>query len=1043
MRGRLLRFLVIGAFGVAVGHLAWGAFLGPPLVPDYLLTGGEPALTAPNPEAKNLYLRRQLFLSQRPRRAWLQVLARDELQVYVNGLSLPGLDNLAPAKFPTGAVLDLAPYLRTGPNVIALAAVQSNVGPPPAVAVEGIYVLDDGEHPLRPDEGWRCRTALERRGCWWFETDFDDRHWEVARLADCPMSAKVKFPPRAVTAAGTARWITPPGPWDGRAGLRREFDIPGRPRQAWLRLTATAPYRLAVNGVVFDQREAELGTDRAVRPVQRTYDLTTLLRRGPNVVSLLFNGLPGPPHLRADLEVEDHEGRRLQLGTNERWLGSSGGSPDWFAPVVDDSSWQPCAADAGDLGVPPWLPGREQVEVSLPFSTTLGRAAEQAGWIIGFALLTALVCRWAARRLAFRPAGAGQPVPAQGVYLALVLPAVAVSAAVYATFDPRVARQDVYRVGWVLLAVAAVPLQWGLLWLLGRCRRGNSGRAALVRGPRRLLPAGWAGGLVLGLAAAGGLLRASGIPAQPLQHDEAMHYRAALGVLERGLPSIRVNEDLPVQYVPTSELMFYGMAAVALVSDDPVYVVRVPAVVWGTLTVGLIYLVGRRLFATPVGLVAAAVYAFSPVCVEMAGFGRYYSQLQFFALLTVYLYWQTLRGPGPIDRRALWLTTASFIAMYLSWEAAALLVPGMLLAGFVARRGRLRTIFGSLAVWAALLLVLAVVVIQLSFRDLYLTQLLYYGTHAADVDFILMWPYPFFQPLGNVRAAGWSWYALIPLAGLAGAGVIALRHAFRRPARFLILIFLPTCLLLDTIMPVWWWRYSYYLSALLILLSAAALVAGFRGLIKLARQGGAPGPWRAYARGVAVVGAVALTVAGGGWAVQPVGLAEPDRFTSVLAVPDVSGPAALKFPNVTAGVEYLRGRLQEGDVVIAGTTQVCDLLLGRPADYWLFTLPGVVAVIDDRSFVPRNRYTGTAVLADLESLEDVFARHQRIWYLTVPWQHEKANSPRVSAFLREHMDVAYEDFTVLVMFRDRNHRPASLRRQNEQSLEQSGRNFLR
>ena len=56
---------------------------------------------------------------------------------------------------------------------------------------------------------------------------------------------------------------------------------------------------------------------------------------------------------------------------------------------------------------------------------------------------------------------------------------------------------------------------------------------------------------------------------------------------------------------------------------------------------------GRRMFHTPIGLVAATVYAFSPTCIAMSTFGRYFTQLQFLAVLTIYFFWMTVRGHAP------------------------------------------------------------------------------------------------------------------------------------------------------------------------------------------------------------------------------------------------------------------------------------------------------------------------------------------------------------------------------------------------------------
>src|SRR5205085_9523905 len=116
---------------------------------------------------------------------------------------------------------------------------------------------------------------------------------------------------------------------------------------------------------------------------------------------------------------------------------------------------------------------------------------------------------------------------------------------------------------------------------------------------------------------------------------------------------------------------------------------------WSTLVIGLIFVVGRRLFGTWPGLLAAGVYTVTPSCIAMSTFGRYFDQLQFFALLTVYYFWRTVQGDGRVHGKALWATTASFLAMFFTWEASALIAPGMVLAALVQRRGRLAPLLRS------------------------------------------------------------------------------------------------------------------------------------------------------------------------------------------------------------------------------------------------------------------------------------------------------------------------------------------------------------
>jgi hypothetical protein len=72
----------------------------------------------------------------------------------------------------------------------------------------------------------------------------------------------------------------------------------------------------------------------------------------------------------------------------------------------------------------------------------------------------------------------------------------------------------------------------------------------------------------------------------------------------------------------------------------------------------------------------------------------------------------------------------------------------------------------------------------------------------------------------------------------------------------------------------------------------------------------------------------------------------------------------------------------------------------------------------------------------------VFAHPGRIWLVVYKGMNPVQNDPEVSSYLRQNMDVVYEDFNVLVLLRDRAYRPASMRQANEEALQRAKAVFL-
>src|SRR5262249_8645826 len=145
-----------------------------------------------------------------------------------------------------------------------------------------------------------------------------------------------------------------------------------------------------------DEQEEQLGTLLPVLPpIQRSYDITPVVRSGSNVVSVLMSSAAGAPRLLADLEVEDPAGSRLSLGTDATWEARSGLSTEWLA-TEPSADWRPCRAETGDLDIPPWQPQRQDVAIAEPVSVVIRNTLGEASVMALIALLTALACHGAA-----------------------------------------------------------------------------------------------------------------------------------------------------------------------------------------------------------------------------------------------------------------------------------------------------------------------------------------------------------------------------------------------------------------------------------------------------------------------------------------------------------------------------------------------------------------------------------------------------------------------------------------------------------------------
>ncbi len=1045
MRSGSVQWLLLSAFAIVVGDFAFRAW-SPALAPEYAVAAMVRPLSwgSDAESSKHLYLRRTWHLTRSPEQAWIQLLGHDEMAVRVNG-RLAARTKGGSQRSVAALVTDITPLLHEGKNSIAIHVAQTTLERPPAVAIQAACRFADGSQlSLDAPKDWRANNVYDRRGTFWYETQFDDENWARPAVGG-PVAwrGQVELPPRAVTEPRRSYWITPASTEDGTAVLARSFHLAHRPREGWLRVLATGPYRLAINGWIVADDHFGVGVVPPYEAVEQTFDVSTLLRLGGNTISLAVTTAGEAPRLRADLEATTSRQERIYLATNDDWRSRPGNLPDWHLASPDAiAQWQPCQAETGYLGIVPRRIMRELQELRLPMALRLVRWATFIGLIAVAGIVAWSGCSLVAKLISPPINESDRGVFAALPYVALVPTIVIASAVWLLQWDAAWSAQDVYHPAWLGALVLLVVMQWLLLVVFAPKGVATSSRAVSTqsttsRWQQLAIAASWL--IIVGIAL---WLRVRDIRAEPIHHDEISAYAFTQGVLKHGFPGGQVHPDLPFGYCSTSELAYYPTALCALFVDDPRLVLRIPAVAWSMATLLLIGYVGSRWFNASVGLVAAVLYALSPHVIGWANLGRYLSQVQFFTLLTAYFAYEAFRQPT-VRRGMVWATAISMSAMYLSWEGAGMFGIGLFLAVLILRRNDLRPVISCPTVYVACALVLIVVAGQNAHRIFQQTQRLWYGEGISDLALKPMWRYPFFDIDFFLMNSSWIRDALLPMIGFAAACFLAVKHRWRFPLRFAIVSLLTNASLMALLLPLRTNRYSYHLVPILVLISAAAAVAGAEILWCLVRDLRMPLSYRLYVRSVAVIATIALVGMASGHLVRTPKL---DNFR--VAAHDAR---QLRYPHWDGPTQYLRDHVQEGDIVIATFPHTQNFLWAqadsdfhhqRKVDYWLESTLIIQATIGDTLDLPRDRRSGSVMVYDVEQLKQLFSEHDRIWYCTVRFGQSRINDRGVSKFLRENMDVAYEDFATAVLLRDNNHRTAPIRVEEEQAGQMASEFFL-
>ncbi len=170
----------------------------------------------------------------------------------------------------------------------------------------------------------------------------------------------------------------------------------------------------------------------------------------------------------------------------------------------------------------------------------------------------------------------------------------------------------------------------------------------------------------------GGWLRWRFIHTVHLYPDEFVTLLAVQRIGETGLPV------MPSGLFYDHGLLFSYLGYLAALFGQATVWVRYASLLCGLLTIGLIFVVGRRWFSPAVGLIAAAGLAIAPTAIHWSGRARMYALLQLLVLLTLWLAYEGFRDDKPYLR---WLALLAYLGATLTQFAAVALLPPLVVAG--------------------------------------------------------------------------------------------------------------------------------------------------------------------------------------------------------------------------------------------------------------------------------------------------------------------------------------------------------------------------
>lgn len=473
--------------------------------------------------------------------------------------------------------------------------------------------------------------------------------------------------------------------------------------------------------------------------------------------------------------------------------------------------------------------------------------------------------------------------------------------------------------------------------------------------------------------------------------DEFTTLWAAQRVQTVGLPimpsGVLYTRGLLATYVEAAFLALFGFS----------YLIgRLPGILFGVATVATLWLVGRRIWREEVGVLAALGLALLPEAILWGGRARFYTQLQFFTLLTVWAAFAAITTPtnNPKQQaRRQWLFALCFILALFSHEETVLLYPSLLL-GMLWWRGWRFFLQRSVLISQGFCLV----ALAARYAIEIFGQPGYFETIQDQRPYIGM----VFDIVGAWRTYSPLFLAPDRLLWTVGAFValgVALSLLVQnqwRPNRlplshqatlfFLLQLFFVLAVIFTLVGTSWReGRYLFFVQPLWLLVGTGGIGIGLG--------------WLASYRW-AQAGALA-TVAG---------------LVLFLQWPSAQAVLQQQVEGYDLALAWLANNRQPGDVVLSPQPPACALVLG-PCDYYAVQR-GYEEYVIKRDGELIDRWSGAKLLASTADLTTVLQRAPRTWFVTDSFRLATRYEADFVHTVIDQFDIAYETQGVLVLRAD-------------------------
>lgn len=990
-------------FGLMLGLYLWNIFFGY-LSSQYEVTFDANWIAYPDVKVHQSYFRKKIYLNNKEeiRNAWLKVSGPDMFIMYINGVITGSAE--ATSDIATN-FYNITTSLRDGVNVIAI---DNNVGISDSsrLLVEGYYeditgvkrrFASDGTWKVSPYEPNQIDSDHK-----WDDISFRDSEWKNATVLkdqSIPKKGRVSFDPLVFTSPLDGEFVWTDSNTDKRVFFRYSLDIQDRTkiRDVWLRMIVEErnSYNLIVNGTPIDHIN-NIGTlgPISVTETLNIYNITQYLHTGRNIISLFAYSEKSNPRIYIDGIISD---KKVDKIGDKIFYFSRGGEctnalfTDLKTATYDASRWR----EPSNVG--------RVMNSDIPKTRILTDTNPTEGYLFCYylkkysfigmvALLTFilwfLIAFIFSRRKDMAINNSLSVIGLVNFFLSFILVFIYIL-----SFDVRLYPAYPYQLKFVILTFFVFIFIFIILLFWKHEEPDPSAPLTASSSLKDYI-------FIFILLAAGFVLRLYTVDFKPLGGDEITMYYYSQGVLDDFYPYLNVAPNLPKKITTTSEIVPYFMAIGIKLFGPNEFGIRFSGIFWGALTILLLYITGKDIFNRRVGLLASVIYAFMPVTINYSQFARYPSQVQFFSLFSVYLFYKSI-SDKEISRKYIYLTSMAFLMSYFSWEGAGFLLPSFFGALLLYKRTDFSWI-KSKHLWYAVSITAFVVFSHLSSKLIYTQKgRMIFGTGVSSISLTPQWIEPVFDPTYYIK----NFYLLdnmMPVSFFFMAGFLFFLR--NRALSFFYGIIIVVTFFMTFFFEIKSMRYLYFILPL-VLLSGSSVF--FRFLDYFLSHRSKVGLY--IGRITKTLAFVIILLLSNDFIMKPYNIPGGSSMTSTKSY--------LFDVNNRAAITYLHEHIRPGDVIISNWAHVFKFFLGRCEYYTENNLVIPVAVLRDKP-AAGHRITGSPLISNISNLEDILRKHERAWFVFSTFEINYLY-PEYVDFIKRSAHSVFEDTNIVVYLWDR------------------------